>query len=144
MHRHGGDSHRMQKRDLDAVFRKLAKRYLIPERNSVADLAFRLRTKPEEVEAQACMPPRDPVLLRNLSDAAKASIAYRPATMAGMALHTFRGYYREHGHIPGRDELRVITEQRWCKSSRSQSISKRQWRRVLRDDGLEELFAASL
>ena len=43
----------MPARDLDAVFRKLAKRHLIPKRDSVVDLTFRLRSNLEEVKAQA-------------------------------------------------------------------------------------------
>ncbi len=137
MHRRGGDSDRMQKRD--AVFLKLARRHLIPKRDSVADLTFRLRTKPQEVEmqaAQACRLPRDSALLRNLSDAVKAPLAYRRLILPGLALLIFRDYYRKHGRIPRRDELKDLTERVWRKS-----ISARQWRRVLHDDGLEELFA---
>ena len=71
----------MQKRD--AVFLKLARRHLIPKRDSVVDLTFRLRSNPQEVKMQAaqasCRPhyQRNSALLRNLSDAVKAPLAYR-------------------------------------------------------------------
>jgi hypothetical protein len=141
----------MQKRDLDAIFSKLAKRHLIPKRDSVVDLTFRLQSKLEEVKAQAaqaCDPcadratrQRNSIFLRNLSDAVKAPLAYRHLTLPGLALLTFRNYYRKHRHIPRRDELKELTERVWCRGRRSKSIDDRQWRRVLRDDGLEELFA---
>ena len=137
----------MQKRDLDAVWRKLALRHhVIPERNKVVDLTFRLRTNPEEVEAQAaqaCDPSadratrqRNATFLRNLSDAVKAPLAYRRLTLPGLALLTFRDYYRKNGHIPLRGELKKLTEQRWGKT-----IDDGQWRKILREGGLEELFA---
>ena len=141
----------MQKRDLDAVWRKLAKRHLVPERNRVVDLTFRLRANLDEVKAQAaqaCDPcsdratrQRNSIFLRNLSDAVKASLAYRHLTLPGLALLTFRNYYSKHRHIPRRDELKELTERVWCRGRRSKSIDDGQWRRVLRDDGLEELFA---
>ena len=136
----------MQKRDLDAIFRKLAKRHLIPERDSVIDLTFRLQSNPEEVKAQAaqaCDPcadratrQRNSIFLRNLSDAVKAPLAYRHLTLAGLALLTFRDYYRKHGRRPGRDELRELTERR-----RRKPISGEYWLKFLKRDGLEELFA---
>lgn len=137
----------MQKRDLDAIFRKLSKRHLIPERDRVVDLTFRLRTNPEEVTEQAAQASklsadratrqRNANFLRNLSDAVKAPLARRRLpTLAGWALLTFRDYYREHEHIPQRDELRKLTERVWRKP-----ISERRWRAVLHEDGLEELFA---
>ena len=134
----------MPMRDLDAVFRKLAKRHLIPKRDSVVDLTFRLRSNPEEVKAQAAQASCDPSMdqrntrfLRNLSDAVKVPLARRRLTLPGLALLTFRDYYREHGHRPRRDELRKLTERIWW----SKSISDRRWRKVLHNDGLEELFA---
>jgi hypothetical protein len=143
---HGGRFDASAMRPLDAIFRKLAKRHLISERDSVVDLTFRLRTNPEEVTeqaAQACDPKADRAtrqrnsrFLRNLSDARKAPLAYRPLKLPSLALLTFRRYYQEHGHIPRRDELKKLTER-----VRRKPISAREWRRVLRDDGLEELFA---
>ena len=136
----------MQKRDLDAVWRKLAKRHLVPERNRVVDLTFRLRANLDEVKAQAaqaCDPCADratrqrySIFLRNLSDAVKAPLAYRRLTLPGLALLTFRDYYRKNGHIPQRGELKKLTEQRWGKT-----IDDGQWRKILREGGLEELFA---
>jgi hypothetical protein len=100
----------MPARDLDAIFRKLAKRHLIPERDSVIDLTFRLRSNPQEVKeqaAQACDPSanratrqRNSRFLRNLSDAVKAPLAHRDFTLPGLALLMFQRYYREHGHGP--------------------------------------------
>ena len=147
MQRHGGRCDRvMQKRDLDAEWRKLAKRHLVPERNRVVDLTFRLRANLDEVKAQAaqaCDPCADratrqrySIFLRNLSDAVKAPLAYRRLTLPGLALLTFRDYYRKNGHIPLRGELKKLTEQRWGKT-----IDDRQWRRILGEGGLEELFA---
>jgi hypothetical protein len=136
----------MPARDLDAIFRKLAKRHLIPKRDSVVDLTFRLRSNPEKVKAQAaqaCDPRADRAtrqrnsrFLRNLSDAVKVPLAKRDFTLPGLALLTFRDYYRRHGHIPRRDELKTLVERVWRKP-----ISDRRWRKVLHDDGLEELFA---
>jgi hypothetical protein len=133
-------------RDLDAIFRKLAKRHLIPERDSVTDLTFRLRSNPQEVKAQAaqaCDPyadrasrQRNARFLRNLSDAVKVPLFRRRLTLAGTALLTFQDYYRKQGHRPQRDELKELTEQVWSKP-----ISRRRWRTVLQDDDLEELFA---
>ena len=138
-------------RDLDAIFRKLAKRHLIPERDSVVDLTFRLRSNLEEVKAQAAQAccaqcglrncQRNARFLRNLSDAVKVPLARRDFTLPGLALLTFRRYYGEHGHGPRRDELKKLTERVWCKTRRSKSISDRRWRTVLHEDGLEELFA---
>jgi hypothetical protein len=136
----------MQKRDLDAIFRKLAKRHLIPKRDSVVDLTFRLQSNPEEVKAQAaqaCDPcadratrQRNSIFLRALSEAVKKPLAYRKLTLAGLALVMFRNYYRKYGYIPRRDELKELTERVWRKP-----ISDRRWRAVLHKDGLEELFA---
>ena len=136
MQRHGGRCDRvMQKRDLDAVWRKLAKRHLVPERNRVVDLTFRLRANLDEVKAQAaqaCDPCADratrqrySIFLRNLSDAVKAPLAYRRLTLPGLALLTFRDYYRKNGHIPQRGELKKLTEQRWGKT-----IDDGQWRKI--------------
>jgi hypothetical protein len=144
---------RKRAKRLDAIFRKLAKRHLIPERDSVLDLTLRLRINPQEVKAQAaqaCDPyadhetrKRNAAFLRNLSDAVKAArpLAHRDFTLAGLALLMFRSYYWRHGCKPSRNELKALVERVWCRGKRRKSIDTGQWRRMLRDDGLEEFFA---